>query len=71
MTYGANGKTYNVPKKEIDKLQKKLDISFGEAVDVWLTDNGLKENEWISYFENNKIKSKGNYHQGEKVYDHL
>ena len=45
MTYGANGKTYNVPKKEIDKLQKKLDISFGEAVDVWLTDNGLKENE--------------------------
>lgn len=56
MTYGANGKIYDVPEKEIDKLQKKLDISFGEAVDVWLTDNGLKENEEQELL-NNKAKT--------------
>lgn len=56
MTYGANGKIYDIPEKEIDKLQKKLDISFGEAVDVWLTDNGLKENEEQELL-NNKAKT--------------
>lgn len=62
MTYGVNGKTYNVPEKEIDKLQKKLDISFGEAVDVWLTDNGLKENE-----EQELLNSKAKTAPREKV----
>lgn len=62
MTYGVNGKTYNVPEKEIDKLQKKLDISFSEAVDVWLTDNGLKENK-----EQELLNSKAKTAPREKV----
>ena len=45
MTYGKNGKCYTIPNEEIEKLQAKLKISFGEAVEVWLTDHDLEENE--------------------------
>lgn len=45
MTYGKNGKRYTIPNEEIEKLQTKLKIPFGEAVEVWLTDHDLEENE--------------------------
>jgi len=45
MTYGKNGKCYTIPNEEIEKLQTKLKIPFGEAVEVWLTDHDLEENE--------------------------
>lgn len=45
MTYGKNGKCYSIPNEEIEKLQAKLKIPFGEAVEVWLTDHDLEENE--------------------------
>lgn len=31
------------PKAEIEKFMKSLDISEQEAIDLWLEDNGLKE----------------------------
>ena len=33
-----NGKTINIPDKDIDNLQKNNNISFNEAVDLWLVD---------------------------------
>jgi hypothetical protein len=45
MTYEKNGKRYAIPNEEIEKLQAKLKIPFGEAVEVWLTDHDLEENE--------------------------
>ena len=45
MTYGKNGKCYTIPNEEIEKLQAKLKIPFGEAVEVWLTDHDLEVNE--------------------------
>lgn len=45
MTYEKNGKRYAIPNEEIEKLQVKLKIPFGEAVEVWLTDHDLEENE--------------------------
>ena len=33
-----NGRTINIPDKDIERLQKNLDISFNEAVYTWLVD---------------------------------
>lgn len=41
MTYKSNGKTYNVPDAEIDKLMDKLDISLSEACETYLVDHDL------------------------------
>ena len=38
-----NGKTVNIPDKEIDTLVEKLDISISEAIECWLEDNDLVE----------------------------
>jgi len=34
-----NGRTINIPDKDIENLQKNLDISYNEAVLTWLSDN--------------------------------
>ncbi len=34
-----NGRTINIPDKDIENLQKSLDISYNEAVLTWLSDN--------------------------------
>lgn len=40
MTYELdNGRTINIPDKDIENLQKSLDISYNEAVLTWLSDN--------------------------------
>lgn len=41
----ANGKTINIPDAEIEKIAKGLDISIGEAVQVWLEDAEIELNE--------------------------
>jgi hypothetical protein len=40
-----NGKTYNIPDKEIDLYVASLGITISDAVDLWLEDNGYQTNE--------------------------
>jgi len=40
-----NGKTITIPDKELEKLQKNLELSENEAVEVWLEDNDYELNE--------------------------
>ena len=40
-----NGKTISIPDEEIKKLQKNLELSENEAVEVWLEDNDYQINE--------------------------
>lgn len=45
MVYDFNGKTVTIPDKEIDKLMKNLELTKEEAIETWLCDNGLDEDE--------------------------
>ena len=46
MTYKMdNGKTVNIPDKEIEKLMSSLELSQQDAIDLWLCDNNLEEDE--------------------------
>lgn len=46
MTYTLeNGKKINIPDKEIETLQKKLELSENEAIQTWLEDNDYEMNE--------------------------
>lgn len=40
-----NGRSVSIPTKEIENLMSSLEISQDEAIELWLTDNGLEENE--------------------------
>lgn len=40
-----NGKTYSVEKEQIEVLMKSLDLTFEEAVETYLDDEGLLEND--------------------------
>lgn len=40
-----NGKSVNIPDKEIEKNMKLLEISKEEAVEMWLEDEGFLDNE--------------------------
>ena len=41
----SNNKTIVIPDKEIDSLMTKLKISKKDAIDLWLCDNNLEEDE--------------------------
>ena len=43
--YNFNGKTLNIPKAEIEKSMKVLNLSFEGAIQMWLEDNEYLENE--------------------------
>ena len=43
--YNFNGKLLNIPKKEIEKSMKLLDLSLTDAIQMWLEDEGYLENE--------------------------
>lgn len=43
--YNFNGKTLNIPKVEIEKSMKVLNLSFEDAIQMWLEDEGFLENE--------------------------
>ena len=45
MVYDFNGKSVTIPDKEIDKLMKNLELTKEEAIETWLCDNGLDEDE--------------------------
>lgn len=40
-----NGKIVTIPDKELEKLQKALDLSLEESIDLWLEDHEYQENE--------------------------
>ena len=40
-----NGKTVNIPDKEIEKAMANLDLSREDAIQMWLEDEGYLENE--------------------------
>lgn len=40
-----NGRSVSVPTKEVENLMSSLEIPQDEAIELWLTDNGLEENE--------------------------
>jgi len=41
----SNSKKVTIPDKELDNLMLSLDISKKEAIDLWLCDNNLEEDE--------------------------
>ena len=45
MKYEINGKKINIPDKELEKLQKTLDLTFQEALETWLCDHDYENNE--------------------------
>lgn len=47
--YNFNGKTLNIPKVEIEKSMKVLKLSFEDAIQMWLEDEGYLENEEQNY----------------------
>ena len=47
--YNFNGKTLNIPKADIEKSMKVLELSFEDAVQMWLADEGYLENEEQNY----------------------
>lgn len=40
-----NGKSVNIPKSEIEKLMSSLELSEQGAINLWLCDNNLEEDE--------------------------
>lgn len=40
-----NGKSVNIPKSEIEKLMSSLELSEKDAINLWLCDNNLEEDE--------------------------
>ena len=45
MNYKYNNRTIVIPDGEIDNLVDSLKISQQEAIDLWLSDNNIEENE--------------------------
>ena len=45
MKYTYEGKTYNIPDAEIQKSMKMLDLTQDEAIEMWLDDHDITENE--------------------------
>ena len=43
--YNFNGKILNIPKADIEKSMKVLELSFEDAIQMWLEDEGYLENE--------------------------
>ena len=48
-----NGKTVNIPDKEIENSMKSLELTKEEAIEMWLEDEGYLDNE-----EQNELDSK-------------
>ena len=41
----SNGKTVNIPEDDITRIEQGLNVSRGEAIDIWLEDAEYKINE--------------------------
>lgn len=60
-----NGRTINIPDKDIERLQKSLKISYNEAVYTWLVDEGYFEDETVEELSEKAKKNRitGTIHQ--------
>lgn len=45
ITYNLEGKDIRIPKKDIERLVKTMDIDEEEAIEIWLEDEGYLVNE--------------------------
>lgn len=45
LIYNYNGRNITIPDREIDNLVTSLDLTKEEAIDLWLTDNNIEDNE--------------------------
>jgi len=48
MKYTKDGKTVNIPDAELRRLQKTLDLTVAEAVEVYLSDEGIEVDEEVT-----------------------
>ena len=58
MKYNYNGKNYNVPDEEIDKVMDKIDCSIAEACEMWLSDHDVIENEQVEELTKKATKNR-------------
>lgn len=54
----SNGKSVNIPDKEIDKIAEGLQVSKLEAMQIWLEDNEYEINEEQEKLDNSASKVK-------------
>lgn len=66
MRYEFNGKSLNIPDKEIEKSMKALDISKEEAISLWLDDNDYTTNEEIVELSEKAKKNIKRYEQSDR-----
>lgn len=59
-----NGKAVNIPDKEIEKSMKLLEISKEEAIEMWLCDHDLEDNEELEELDEKASKVKINHGAG-------
>ena len=64
MKYCYKNKNYDVPDAEIDKLVNTLKISIIEAAELWLSDNGLENNEEQEELDKMARNAPRRYEQG-------
>lgn len=58
MKYNYDGKTYNIPDKEIDNLVNNLEVSIAEACEIYLTDKEIISNETVENLTKNAEKNR-------------
>lgn len=58
MKYLVNGKSYEVPNDEVNKLVDSLEISIAEACELWLSDHDVIENETVEELTKNAQKNR-------------
>lgn len=66
MKYDFNGKILNIPDKDLEKLEKKLDISRNEAIQCWLDDNDYTESEEITILTEKAKENIKRYEKSDK-----
>ena len=65
MKYEVNGKTVNIPDKDIENFQSKYSLSQDEAIQLWLEDNDYLENEIVNELVE-KTKGQRHYEKSDK-----
>lgn len=61
-----NGKTVNIPDKDIENYMKSLELSKEEAIDLWLEDNDYQVNDELEELDAKAKKVKIN-HQASSI----
>lgn len=61
-----NGKTVNIPDKDIENYMKSLELSKDEAIDLWLEDNDYQVNDELEELDAKAKKVKIN-HQASSI----